>query len=338
MRRATIMTRCRAGSLVAPVAMAMLIGVQADATPPGQNGRIAYRRFYNVHQNRGAIFSIRANGTGELQITHPGRKVSDTTPDVSPSGRWMLYARTWHRRHTASGDAIGAVFRIRMDGKHRENLTGNSCRPTDDCVREGDPNWSPGGGRIAFNRTFHSQARPWEVDLFIMRADGTHRRQVTAGGPGFEDYDPEWSPDGTRLVFYRSDPNRRLDALYTVNSDGSDLRRLTRWHLNVGYGVDWSPDGRWILFSAGPEGQRYNLRMIHPNGTGLHTITRATNADWLGSCFSPDGTRIVAGRTSGRGAAGNADVYVLHLDGSNKWNITRTEEWDSAPDWGSRKT
>jgi TolB protein len=328
------MRQFRVVAVLALAAVSLLLSVvPVGATPPGGNGRIVFRRYYNRHQNRGAIFSIRADGTGEQQITHPGRKVTDSEPDVSPNGRWIVY---WKRSARRGGR--GALFRIRMDGTHRENLTGATCRRRDDCLTDRDPSWSPGGGRIAFGRVFSSETRDFEIDLFVMRANGRHLRQITAPGPLFEDYDPEWSPDGTRLVFYRYDPNRDLDALYAVNSDGSDLQRLTRWHMRVGYGVDWSPDGRWILFSAGPEGQTHNLRMIHPNGTGLHMVTRATNADWLGSSFSPDGNRIVAGRTLGVGADGNADVYVLHLDGSNKRNVTRTEEWDSAPDWGPRKT
>jgi TolB protein len=324
---------------VAVVATATVVSDQAIASPPGQNGRIVFRRYFNDAHSWGAIFSVRADGTGEHQITHPGRRVLDTNPDVSPNGRWIVYGRTWYNRsRTTSGDARGAFFRIRMNGTDRESLTGNTCRAADDCVRDGDPNWSPGGGRIAFNRTFRSETRPWEIDLFMMRADGTHLRQITSPGAGFEDYDPSWSPDGSRLVFFRWDPVREKHALFTVNPDGSDLGRLTSWHLNPAQGVDWSPNGRWLLFSSQPEGQTWNLRMLRPNGTGLHLVTKAKAAEWYRPCFSPDGTRIVSARSLGVGADGNADVYVMHLDGSNKRNITRTDEWDSAPDWGPRKT
>jgi Tol biopolymer transport system component len=43
---------------------------------------------------------------------------------------------------------------------------------------------------------------------------------------------------------------------------------------------------------------------------------------------------IVAGRTPGVGDAGNADVYVMNVDGSSVVNITETPKWDSLADWG----
>jgi TolB protein len=339
MPRTKVVRRLRVGLIVALVATATSVSDQAIATPPGQNGRIVFRRYLNAAWTRGALFSVRDNGIGERRITHPGPKVLDNDPDVSPSGRWIVYAKRWQRRRTSSGDPRGALFRIRVNGTHRKNLTGETCLPEDDCLRDFVPNWSPDGRHIAFSRVFRSETREWEIDLFVMRADGTHLRQITAPGPLWEDYDPEWAPDGKRLVFFRADLNRdesANSALFMVHPDGTHLRQLTTYSLNPAQGQDWSPNGRWIAFSAWPAGQTYNLRMIHPNGTGLHRITNATNADWLRPCFSPDGTRIVSARSSGVG--GEADVYVMHLDGSHKRNITRSESWDSAPDWGPRKT
>jgi Tol biopolymer transport system component len=320
---------------VAIVAPTFLTRATASATTPGENGRIAFRRYFDVAKSWGALFSVNPDGRQERQITHPPRGVGDSNPDVSPNGRWVAYEKKWQLR-----DTRGAIFRIRMNGTHRENLTGDTCRPSGDCLRDLNPNWSPDGRWIAFPRVFRSATREWEIDLFVMRSNGTHLRQVTAPGALFEDYAPEWSPDGTRLVFFRWNPDRELHALFTVDANGSDLHRLTTWRINPAWGDDWSPDGRWILFSAAPQGESFNLRIIHANGKGLRRITFAHDADWLGSSFSPDGSRIVAARAIGGRAdqAGNADVFVMRRDGSHRRNITRTDLWDSAPDWGPRRT
>jgi Tol biopolymer transport system component len=315
-------------------ALVLLSVAHAGATTSGENGRIVFRRYFNDGRTWGALFSINADGTHERRITLPKRRVADNNPDVSSDGRWIVYEKKWQPRE----DHPGAIFRIRMNGTGRENLTGSTCRPRSDCLRDLNPNWSPNGRWIAFSRVFASETRDWEIDVFVMRANGTDLHQITAPGPFFEDYAPEWSPDGTRLVFYRSNPNRDLHALFVVDPDGSDLERLTSWHLNPAQGDDWSPDGRWILFSAAPEGQTFNLRMIRPDGTGLRRITFSEHVDWLGSSFSPDGRRIVAGRTGGLGESGNPDVFVMRLNGSHRRNITRSDAWDSAPDWGAEKT
>jgi Tol biopolymer transport system component len=312
----------------------LLATATAYASAPVDNGRIVFRRYFYDAKTWGALFSVDPDGRGERQITHPKRKVLDDYPDVSPDGRWIVYARKWQ---LSEPQGRGALFRIRMNGTHRESLTGDTCRPRSDCLRDIDPSWSPDGRWIAFSQVFRSATREWEIDLFVMRSNGTHLRQITAPGPLFEDYDPDWAPDGTRLVFFRWNPDRQLHALFTVDPHGSDLQRLTSWHLNPAQGDDWSQDGRWILFSAAPEGQTFNLRMIHPNGTGLRRITHSTDVDWLGSPFSPEGNRIVAGRTGAVGTEGNADVFVMRLDGSHRRNITRTDLWDSAPNWGPRR-
>jgi len=314
------------------VLTAVLTADPAGATTPGQDGRIVFRRYFNDAQNWGALYSIDPSGTRERQVTHSERKVLDNQPDISPDGRWIVYARMWQLREPRGR---GALFRIRMNGTHRENLTGDTCRPSNDCLRDINPNWSPDGRRVAFSRVFRSETRQWEVDLFVMRSNGTHLHQITAPGPLVEDYAPEWSPDGSRLVFFRYDPDRQTHALFTVGPDGSELQRLTTWHLNPAQSEDWSPDGRWILFSAAPQGHPFNLYMIRPNGTGLRRITFSGDADWLGSSFSPQGGRIVAARSGAVG--GNADVFVMRRNGSNRRNVTRSELWDSAPDWGPQR-
>jgi Tol biopolymer transport system component len=87
---------------------------------------------------------------------------------------------------------------------------------------------------------------------------------------------------------------------------------------------------------AGPN----NLWLVHPNGSGRHRITTNPGHQfvWLSSSFSPDGSMIVAGRRPADESAGNADVYVMNVDGSSFTNITLSAGYDSDPDWGPRKT
>jgi Tol biopolymer transport system component len=122
--------------------------------------------------------------------------------------------------------------------------------------------------------------------------------------------------------------------VFVVNADGSGLRRVTPYKLRAGDGPDWSPDGTQILFRS-PETEDFlhsNIFTIHPDGTGLRQVTHAGPSTKVYSAsFSPDGGSITVGMT---GVDGQADVFRIGADGSGLTPVTRTQQWDSAPDWG----
>ncbi len=123
-----------------------------------------------------------------------------------------------------------------------------------------NPDWSPDGKRIVFDRCA-AKCEIWTID-----ADGRNQRRL---GPdclrktgacqdrGF----PAWSPDGKRIAFGGSigalrEHRVEYAELYVMNADGSGARRLT--HLSEGakpFSVDivdpaWSPDGKHLVFDV----------------------------------------------------------------------------------------
>jgi TolB protein len=309
---------------------------QAHATVRGKNGRIAYRRYLNQAQTRGAIFTIRRNGTGVRQLTHPRRRVVTDEPDWSPNGRWIVY-----HVETQNGSR---VFKIRANGSSRKYLS-SGCPRLNEAGRCGDgyPAWSPNGKRIALQRESCGTGMHNLIAIYVMRADGTHPRRVThknatcATRHPLEDHAPAWAPSGNRLAFERLDHRREKQAIFTIRLDGTGLRRLTPWRIDAAQ-PDWSPNGRWIAFRTQDQSEtRGNIALVHPNGTGLHRITHSHGKrKWLSCSFSPNGKKIQAGRVPGRGKAGNADIYVMNLDGTGRRNLTRSGAWESASDWGPR--
>ncbi len=310
-------------------------GGEAAATAPGSDGRIAFRRYFNAAHTRGAIFTINPDGSGERQITHPRKTILTTEPDWSPNGRWISYDVWPHGDDTRS-----RMFKIRRNGADRVNLSTSCTAP---CRTDGFQQWGPRGNAIAFQRGLGPAAGDFNVvAIFVMRANGTHVRPITqrAADPSepqsFEDRSPTWSPDGDHLAFVRANYDTGHSAIFIVRLDGTGLHRITPWRLDAGQ-PDWSPNGRWIAFYGPTTSDFRHVTLVHPNGSGLHIV--ASEPDTYGSLsFSPSGTRLTVSHSPGTGTAGNSDVFTINIDGTNMQNVTDSNGFESAPDWGPRRS
>ena len=111
---------------------------------------------------------------------------------------------------------------------------GDPVQATNDAFTDWDPVWSPDGTQIAFMR---SEGNSGQWNLYVMNADGTGERQLTAW-PGMED--PfMWSQDGSTLVFRNAqrdgDPAEEVYALSLADGtaslwlDGGNDMRITDW-------------------------------------------------------------------------------------------------------------
>jgi TolB protein len=328
--------------MLAAVALGLVgtatVAVPASATVKGENGKIAFRRFFNDDHSRGDIFTVGRNGTGVRRVTHTPGGVG-TEPDWSPNGRWIVYMIA------PDGDQDHArLAKIHPDGTGMTPLS-QTCAAG--CFSDGFPAWSPSGTRIAFQREVGPAGG--EANLFlidVMRADGSHVRRITQRGVSatrprrFFDNAPSWAPHGAGIAFERQDNKTGLHAVFTIRLNGHGLHRVTPWGLDASQ-PDYSPSGGWIMFRSheGADTQG-NVWLVHPDGTGRHPVTHSAPgvAKWLSGSFSPDGRRIVSSKARiVNGAQQHADVYVMNLDGTHMHNVTQTPGlWESAPDWGPR--
>jgi TolB protein len=316
------------------VAVVLLAIPVALATPPGKNGEIAFRRYLGPDRTQGAIFIAAADGSGERQLTRPPRNGGDDFPDVAPDGSFVAFQRC--------ARACG-VYVVRTDGSGLRRVDRGCAlsREPPGCTDNSYPAISPDGTQIAVVRAF-GRIRDDQIDhagIYRMRVDGSHVRRVSLPRTRTaEDVEPQWSPDGKRIVFVRHNYTARLrgkQAVYVINADGTGRRRITAYKLKAGDGPDWSPDGTQILFRS-PENEDFldnDIWTIHPEGTGLRQVTHAgPRTKVYSASFSPDGTSITLGMS---GVDGQADVWRIALDGTGLTPVTRTRLWDSAPDWGA---
>ena len=174
------------------------------------------------------------------------------------------------------------------------------------------PSWSPDGTEIAFTGwAGQSDARPW-----IMESDGERPRplRVLASIESQPGPDPDWSPNGRRLVI-----SRGWD-IYVVNRDGTGRRRLTRSNRADDSEPAWSPTGRWIAFD-----RNGSIARIRPNGRGLELLGPGTQPDW-----SPNGERLVFVDFDNRR---RGDIYTMRADGTDRRRLTDTRKDELDPAW-----
>jgi Tol biopolymer transport system component len=149
----------------------------------------------------------------------------------SPDGRSFAFSQL--RLTPDRAAVVGSIWRTSPDGG-RQRLTMTRAAPHH--VWDSDPDWSPDGRRIAFARDpTGTGTGSTVIHVVDARRPGGPRRLVAGG-------QPDWSPDGTRIAFVRA------GAVFTVRSDGRDLRRVTP--LRNAVSPDYSPDGRRIAFSS----------------------------------------------------------------------------------------
>ncbi len=237
-------------------------------------------------------------------------------------------------------DSGPQIFSVRQNGQDLRQLThvaimnadGSNLRVLShpDAVFESDPSFTPDGKRLIIDRFDGVSESAVSVKL-----DGSDPRVIAAAsGP-----DPNLSPNGRSLAFLGFNGEDLGQALMTTSIPGNQQRQLTPFSFDVGFKLDWAPDGRRLAFIHNAdfaiEGASANIATVRPDGSDLRFVTHYTGGEvnaFFGS-YSPDGSWIVF-RLEDHGRYG---LYKIRPDGTHLRAILPLSEF--APrfiDWGSR--
>ena len=213
------------------------------------------------------IWAFTQDGRNRRQVTSRERDGLDRArhPSLSPDGTLIAFSGY-------SGDKAD-VYLINTDGTNLRKLTSSNAREY-----QVIPGFSPDGRLIAYESS-RGELSTDISHLRIIAVDGSGDRELTPPTEGaYEDAGPKFSPRGDVILFASDRNNRRgHHDLYTINLDGTNLKRLTRGANNA-YSRSWSPDGRRIVFNSqvGLKGQNPGygeLRIIDADGRHLRTLT-----------------------------------------------------------------
>lgn len=135
-------------------------------------------------------------------------------------------------------------------------------------------------------------------EIYVMNADGTGQTRLTNNVD--LDFDPSWSPDGSKILFMHDDAASSGDwpDIYTMNPDGTGQTNLTNTALFAEVSAVWSPDGTKIAF-IGSTNDQSDVYVMNANNTDRTNIsnTSAVNEFQLDWQRQPSAPVCVFGET-----------------------------------------
>ncbi len=173
----------------------------------------------------------------------------DAEATVSPTGESIVFTST------RSGDLD--LYAMDLDGSNIRQLT-------DETGYDGGAFYSWDGKLIVYRAWHHTDSasaaayrsllsrnlvRPSRMELFVMNADGSGKRQITNNGAA--NFAPFFHPDNKRIIFASnlSDPGGRNFDLYVIGIDGKGLTRITFNQSFDGFPM-FTRDGKRLIFAS----------------------------------------------------------------------------------------
>ncbi len=251
------------------------------------------------------LCTINADGTGYQQLTDT--EAHNYYPVYSPNGAAIAYSSN------QNGGAFDLFLFTFADSQlvRLTNFIGNVVSPS----------FSPDGKRILFaNRAGEGPTSLWTVDITGENPDLLYAGPNTIVGA-------DWSPDGNTIAFAMAVDQPNAYEIFLMNSDGTNVRQLTRGLPGIGGSLDWSPDGKYLLISAGPAGDK-NIFLVDVAAETAAQLTNGGNN--AASSFSPDGKWIAFNSLRNND---QADIFIMQSDGSNLHQVTDNPEPDWQPQW-----
>jgi Tol biopolymer transport system component len=329
-------TTIAAALLMALVAALVLWGARpAEGAFLGDNGRITFTR--DPVDSNNEIYMMDSNGNNQTRLTNNG-DVFDSNPTFSPSGTRIAF--------DSFRDGNDNIYVMSASDTNGDGNGENVKRLTKKPASDTEPAFSASGTKIAFVSDRSNLGG--SPDIFVMKAkpEGRTNRPKNLTRNSAYDYEPSFSPDGTKIVFTSNRDDANGEDIYVMNSDGTGVTRLTS-NPAFDFNASFSPDGNQIVFGSeravgDTGGEVFVMDAVDADNDGegdnMRDISNSSAHDGS-AVFSPDGTKI-AFRSNRSIAAGDpsttdSEIFVVNAaDGLGLTQLTRNDVADNRTDWG----
>jgi Tol biopolymer transport system component/DNA-binding winged helix-turn-helix (wHTH) protein len=254
-----------------------------------------------------------------LRLTN--NPADEYSPAWSPDGRHIAFCRD---KSTATATTDSSSLAQQIFGVFLNHVEiwmipalGGGERKLGEAAGCGLLSWSPDGKYLALADK-NAPKEPYSI--FMLSVETGDKRKLTSPPTDyFGDRSPQFSPDGKTVAFERSSA-LYSDEIYlsSITSDGrpvGEARRLIHEERSIS-GLDWTADGRRIVFSS-----------AHLGSTNLWTTPVSGGAPERLAIAGEHAVLPAVGR------AGNRLVYQRHLYDLNIWRAPgpRSSDWKSFP-------
>ncbi len=181
--------------------------------------------------------------------------------------------------------------------------------------------------------TFATSGNRWPNGAKIAPDEYTLQAHVTSLNGVTYDIDTKSVLNPPDRIAYVSEQTSNSE-IYIMNSDGSNVTRLTNDPAQNHPWYAWSHDGRRLAFISGStinngETGQNDIYVVNPDGSGIVNVTNQPFSH-LSVSWSPDDKTLLF---SSNQENSNRDIYLVNPDGSNLRNLTDNPAYDTQPHW-----
>lgn len=260
----------------------------------------------------GQIVAMDFDGADHKQLTSDDERRCKYPTDWSPDGRAILYTRA---ENLASN-----VMTVRPRTGATRQLTGAKYESDD---YAGGAMWLDGGRRVVYTGPGKRS-----TDLIVADRDGSDARPIRSDR--LHDTGLAVSPDGRWIAYVASSRSVGPDV-FVIRPDGSDRTRLTFSSDLAEDHLQWSSDGRQLVFQSfrHSDGLESWITTVDRDGSDLTHLTEdATDHDRAWAPFwSPDDGRIAYVGESWLGGQTVHAIFVMDADGTDRARLTEWGEY-----------